>query len=60
MKLLEQNLYRNFLAHLTALQQLNIVGADTFLRNILNVLALSNFYFLFYYSMKTKTTEFST
>ena len=34
---MEQNLYRNFTAHLTALQKLNIVGADTFLRNILTV-----------------------
>ena len=31
MELLEQNLYRNFVAHLTTFQQLNIVGAETFL-----------------------------
>ena len=36
-RLLEQNLYRNFAAHLTALQKLNLVGADTILRNYLNV-----------------------
>ena len=33
-KLLEQNLYRNFTAHLSLLHKMNIVGADTFLRNI--------------------------
>ena len=43
MEILELNLYRNFTAHLTTLQKLNIIGANTFLRNILNVLALSTF-----------------
>ena len=45
-ELLEQNLYRNFTAHLTALQKLNIVGADTFLRDILNFAPLSTFYLI--------------
>ena len=36
-ELLEQNLYRNLTAHLTVQQKLNIVEADTILRNILNL-----------------------
>ena len=44
--ILEQNLYRNFMAHLTALQQENIVGAETLLRNVLNVASWDlNIYF---------------
>ena len=44
---MEQNLYRNFMAHLASLEKLSVIGSDTLLR-------------LFNYSLLIKVTVPST